>query len=120
MAAFKFATNDPASKSFFLALAFLALAFIAAAPVADKSALIVMREDCLALDPSGRSNNSGDACDLFLNADTSLITDMSSMFWASSFTGDISKWDVSAVNKMFGMFAGSEFTGDISKWDVSA
>eukprot|EP00961_Rhodomonas_salina_P181790 2453985-Rhodomonas_salina.1 len=42
------------------------------------------------------------------------------MFAVSSFTGDISKWDVSAVNDMSWMFYRSSFTGDISKWDVSA
>ena len=62
------------------------------------------------------------------------VTDMSGMFSSSSFTGDLSKWDVSSVTNMAGMFQnfslgrflGDEnlsdknpFTGDISKWDVS-
>merc|ERR1719174_2142511 len=39
---------------------------------------------------------------------------------ASSFNGDISKWDVSKVILMAGMFASaSSFNGDISKWEVS-
>ena len=51
--------------------------------------------------------------------DTSLITDMSSLFAWSSFHGDISEWDVSNVTDMTNMFMHSEFDGDISKWDVS-
>merc|ERR1719269_369579 len=40
---------------------------------------------------------------------------------ASSFNGDLSKWDVSSVITMFGMFYGaSSFNGDLSKWDVSS
>ena len=51
--------------------------------------------------------------------DTSLITDMSELFLYSSFTGDISKWNVSNVTDMQEMFAYSKFNGDISEWDVS-
>jgi surface protein len=43
------------------------------------------------------------------------------MFYkASSFSGDISAWDVSSVVRMGWMFFGaSSFTGDLSGWDVS-
>ena len=45
---------------------------------------------------------------------------MVNMFYASSFNGDLSKWDVSSVTNMEGMFRGaSYFNSDISKWDVS-
>ena len=41
-------------------------------------------------------------------------------FAASSFNGDLSKWDVSRVYNMYVMFASaSSFNGDLSKWDVS-
>ena len=52
---------------------------------------------------------------------TTFITDMSSMFYdASSFNGDISRWDTSKVEDMRSMFDGaSSFNGDISRWDTS-
>eukprot|EP00961_Rhodomonas_salina_P108082 1455092-Rhodomonas_salina.1 len=40
------------------------------------------------------------SCCFVENADTSAITDMSRLFELSSFTGDISKWNVSAVKSM--------------------
>jgi len=55
--------------------------------------------------------------------DTSLITDMSSLFSdkydLEKFNGDISNWNVSNVENMAGMFENSNFNGDISNWNVS-
>ena len=47
---------------------------------------------------------------------------MYALFWsASSFNGDISKWDVFNVANTDHMFAGAaSFDADISKWDVSS
>ena len=50
---------------------------------------------------------------------TSLITDMSFMFYNSLFNQDISSWDVSNVTNMNSMFYDSSFNQDISSWDVS-
>ncbi|BAV94452.1 BspA family leucine-rich repeat surface protein [Ichthyobacterium seriolicida] len=49
------------------------------------------------------------------------VTNMTLMFaGATSFNGDISKWNVSNVTDMTGMFGGAtSFNGDISKWNVS-
>ena len=53
--------------------------------------------------------------------DTSLVTDMSGLFYENEFCAgiDISRWNVSNVKNMSYMFAISAFDGDISQWDVS-
>ena len=66
-----------------------------------------------------RIEKEGPECDLN-DIDTILITDMSWIFVASKFNGDISKWNVSNVKDMSCMFHGSAFNGDISGWDVSS
>ena len=53
---------------------------------------------------------------------TTGVTIMANMFsGASSFTGDISLWDVSSVTSMNNMFFGaSSFSSDLSRWKVSS
>ena len=64
-----------------------------------------------------RIKEHGSDCDLN-DIDVSHITDMSYMFYDSTFKGDISKWDVSNVTNMDSMFCNTIFDGDISGWDV--
>merc|ERR1719174_2215274 len=54
--------------------------------------------------------------------DLSSVTDMSQMFdSAPLFNSDISKWDVSSVTDMSQMFSFAEsFNVDLSNWDVSS
>ena len=51
---------------------------------------------------------------------TSLITDMSSLFYnKSEFNQDLSRWDVSNLTSMYAMFRGAiEFNQDLSGWVV--
>ena len=51
-----------------------------------------------------RITKEGPNCDLN-DIDTSLVTDMSSLFYESSFNGNISKWNVNKVTNMGFMFA---------------
>jgi surface protein len=52
--------------------------------------------------------------------DTSLITDMSSLFTNTEFNDDISNWDVSNVTNMYNMFSdNNSFNQIISSWTTS-
>jgi surface protein len=53
--------------------------------------------------------------------DTSLVTDMSTLFQGSSFNDDISNWNTASVTDMSAMFyQASSFNGDLSKWNTAA
>ena len=51
--------------------------------------------------------------------DLSRVTNLSGMFYGTSFNQDISHWDVSGITDMSEMFRGTPFNQDISEWDVS-
>ena len=54
-----------------------------------------------------------------LNVFTGQVTDMSSLFYATSFNGDIGYWDTSRVTNMSAMFANTAaFNQDIGGWDT--
>ena len=66
------------------------------------------------------SNNSNNRPDIGL-WDTSLITDMSQLFYfETTFNEDVSSWNTSNVTNMSSMFRGaSAFNRDIGGWDTS-
>ena len=64
-----------------------------------------------------RISKEGKTCNLN-DIDTSLIIDMSYLFYGLEFNGNISDWDVSNVTDMSYMFYDSPFNGDISRWDL--
>lgn len=64
-----------------------------------------------------RISKEGPNCDLH-DIDTSLITDMSWVFFDSDFNGDISNWDVSNVENMTVAFYRAKFNQDISNWNI--
>lgn len=51
--------------------------------------------------------------------DTSNVTDMTGMFFIGSFNQDISNWDTSNVTNMSAMFFFASFNQDIGNWDTS-
>ncbi|WP_373519985.1 BspA family leucine-rich repeat surface protein [Aquiflexum sp.] len=53
------------------------------------------------------------------NWDVGNVTDMSRMFDLSSFNQPIGDWDVSKVTNMIAMFSSSQFNQPIGEWDVS-
>ncbi len=56
----------------------------------------------------------------FNNWDVSTITNISRMFYISSFSGKVGNWDVSNVENMIYMFnQASNFQDDLSNWNVS-
>ena len=64
----------------------------------------------------GASNMAYDAAD---TPDLSGVASMNTMFRDTSFSANLSGWDVSQVTDTSRMFQGSSFNGDISGWDVS-
>ena len=102
------------------------------APFADRAALKLAVDNCVAASPDG----SGDACCTMHGADcgaaglndmpswdVSLVTDMNEMFKnAAAFDQPIGGWDVSSVTNMYMMFyeTRAAFNQPIGGWDVSS
>ena len=101
------------------------------APFADRAALKLAVDNCVAASPDG----SGDACCTRHGADcgaaglndmpswdVSLVTDMTEMFMnAAAFNQPIGDWDVSSVTNMYRMFRdAAAFDQPIGGWDVSS
>ena len=72
---------------------------------------------CVASDPTGM--NCAKNGIHISQWDVSKVTDMSWMFHASSFNGDLSSWDVSKVTHMSSMFCGSGFQHKL-QWNCKA
>ena len=64
----------------------------------------------------GASNMAYDAAD---TPDLSGVASMNTMFRDTSFSANLSGWNVSQVTDTSRIFQGSSFNGDISGWDVS-
>ena len=77
-------------------------------PASKKELVMIIRD---------RISKEGYNCDLN-DIDTSLITDMTGLFYDSEFNGDISEWNVSNVENMSRMFEDSKFNQDISNWNI--
>jgi surface protein len=54
------------------------------------------------------------------NWDVSSVTNMASMFFESIFNQDISNWNVGKVTNMSSMFRNTPFSHAVSKWNVSS
>ena len=64
---------------------------------------------------------AGDTAVFISDWDTSLVTDMSSVFMGkTNFNQDISAWDISKVTNVMQMFRDMTFNQDISSWDTSS
>ena len=105
---------------------------------ADKAAFKTVVDDCITASADGstcyacvngevHSSASGTCTDgstlaFISDWDTSLVTDMSSVFSSKpSFNQDISRWDVSSVTTFENMFKySSAFNQDLSCWDISS
>ena len=77
-------------------------------PASKKELVMIIRD---------RISKEGSSCDLN-DIDTSLITNMTWLFYESEFNGYISEWNVSNVENMSRMFEDSKFNKDISNWSI--
>ena len=88
--------------------------------ITDTSNLFNEQRDCNGNPTTSRTGLAQWSTQIDISSwDVSNVTNMSSMFEGSEFSGSISLWNVSSVTDMSSMFKNSSFNSSINMWDVT-